>query len=168
VNSLIAHASPLLTAFLALLYWWVFVEAEIKRHYVPTGKRWPRLRERKEIVLIKPAATHWYGATAVLFTLTFADMYYRPHNGWNVLIVTALIVYTFVALWIGPMLQVIPTLEGVGLMAAAINFALFLTVRTWNPVWQTLSEFTFGVVISAIAASLLIKHFSRSEKQRQQ
>ena len=166
MDSLVINASPWLCAFLACLYWWVFIEAEILRHYEPTGKRWPKLRERKDIVLVKPKRTHFYGWTAVLLTLTFVVMIIRPRDGWTGLIVFLLIIYLFVALWCGPMCQLVPTYEGIGQMAASVNFMLYLCVHKWFPAAAVLEYMTFGIVLGAIFFGLLHKRLTRASQQQ--
>lgn len=147
MDRLVIDISPWLCAFVALWYWSVLIKEEILRHYQQTGKRWPPLRERKSIVLVKPKRTHLYGWTAMLFTFTLVNMIYRPHPAGVGVNVTLLIIYIFVALWCGPMLQIIPTLEGVMLMAATCNCALYLGVHTWALTWMVFMLDTFIIVI---------------------
>lgn len=146
MDRFLTDASPWLCASLAAWYWLFLIVEETLRHYTLTGKRWPPLRERKQIVLVKPKKTHFYGWTAMLFTFTLINMIYRPHPAGVALNVALLLIYLFVALWCGPMLRIVPTLEGVMVMAAAVNGALYLSVHTWTLGWAILQFDSFLIV----------------------
>ena len=137
------HASPWIAGSLALWYLFAIIVAELLRHYEPTGKVFRPLRERKQIILRKPRRTYVDTITWGMFTWTVWVMHYRPTAGVIGLTVAALLIYVFVALWCGPMLRIVLTLEGVMLMAAAVNCALYLSVHTWNTLWLTIQIDTF-------------------------
>jgi hypothetical protein len=164
VNRLTVDASPWLDMLVTVYYWTAFIVAEARRYHKPTGKRHPRYRERRVPILTIPWKTHYLGITAVVFTWTLAIMYYRPHGEATTIGFTAtlLIVYMFFALWNGPMLQTVSTIEGVGQIAVAANLTLYLTVHTWRPAWLTLMDFTFGVIVATIVACTLMQLIRRS------
>jgi hypothetical protein len=166
VQSIATNASPWLALLLSVVYWIGFVEAEIKRHYEPTGRRWPRLRERSEEELYKPPSTHFFGLTAIVFTFTLAIMYYHVHGGGIAFTVCLLIVYLFVALWCGPMLQIVPTYEGIALVAAAINFMLYFSVHKWSPIAHTVQYATLGTVLGLLLLGTLLQRSAKNCHQQ--
>lgn len=162
---IVVHASPWLDMLVALYYWYAFIKAEAGRYQEPTGKRHPRYQDRQSPILTIPWKTHYLALTALVFTWMLSTLYYHMHGALVGISVALLVVYMFVALWNGPMLQTVPTIEGVGQMTVAANLALYISVHAWKPGWLTLMDFTFGVILATIAVCTL-QELNRRSRDR--
>lgn len=147
MNQFTVFLSPWLDVIAALYYWCMFITLEFLRYFEPTGLSFPRYWERRPPTLRIPWKTHYMAITAVIFSWALAAEYYHMHGaalGWTIVL---LVLYFFFALWNGPMLQVVPEIEGVFQMAVAVNLALYLTVHNWVPGWFTIMSITFGMIL---------------------
>jgi hypothetical protein len=146
VNQFTVQTSHWLDLIAALYYWCVFVRGEFLRHYEPSGLSYPRYWERRPEILQIPWKTQYIRITTMVFTWALVAKHYRLHGaalGWTDVL---LIVFVFFALWQGPMLLVVSTVEGIFQMAVAINLALLVTVHNLVPGWFLLMSITLWVI----------------------